>query len=102
MRHSLFTLVFGVGVAHAQTAWKVGNEVKTTSGTLIGQASKWQPQVSEYLGVPFAKAPEGELRWAAPQAITDSSKVINATKYVSRFADVLSTLTNRELRASMF
>ena len=82
MYRSLLTLAISLGLVHGQTAWKIGNEVKTTSGTVLGQASKWQPEVSEYLGIPFAKAPEGELRWAAPQAITDSSKVINATKYV--------------------
>jgi cholinesterase len=82
MRHSLLTIVASFGLANGQAEWKVGNAVKTTSGTVIGQASKWQPQVSEYLGIPFAKAPEGDLRWAAPQSITDSSKVINATRYV--------------------
>ncbi|KAF2674497.1 alpha/beta-hydrolase [Microthyrium microscopicum] len=81
MYRLLITLVFGSSVVAAQPTFKVGDGVKTTSGTVIGQASKWQPQVSEYLGIPFAKAPEGELRWAAPQAITDSSKTINATKY---------------------
>ena len=82
MRRSLLTLTISLGLANGQTAWKVGQGVKTTSGTMIGQASSWKPEVSEYLGIPFAKAPEGELRWAAPQAITDSSKTINATKYV--------------------
>jgi cholinesterase len=82
MLHSFLTLVFLLGVVNGQTEWKVGNSVKTTSGTIIGQASKWQPAVSEYLGIPFAKPPIGDLRWAAPQSITDDSKVINATKYV--------------------
>src|ERR1700712_1105556 len=81
MRHSALTLAFAFGLTNAQTVWKIGNPVKTTSGTVIGQASQWQPEVSEYLGIPFAKPPEGELRWAAPQPIIDSSKVINATKY---------------------
>jgi cholinesterase len=93
MRRSLLIFVFATGFANAQAQWKIGQEVKTTSGTVIGQASKWQTQVSEYLGVPFAKSPEGELRWAAPQAITDSSKVINATKYV-RFSYDTMTLQN--------
>jgi cholinesterase len=82
MRHSFLTFVFSFGLAKGQAEWIIGNAVKTTSGTVIGQASKWQPQVSEYLGIPFAKAPEGDLRWAPPQSISDSSKVINATKYV--------------------
>jgi cholinesterase len=82
MRRSLLTLVTSLGLTNGQTAWKIGEAVKTTSGTFIGQASKWQPAVSEYLGIPFAKPPAGDLRWAAPQAITDDTKVFNATKYV--------------------
>jgi cholinesterase len=81
MRYSLITLAFTTTLVHGRATWNIGEAVKTTSGTVIGQASKWQPEVSEYLGIPFAKPPEGELRWAAPQAITDASKVINATKY---------------------
>lgn len=80
MRHSFLTLAFTT-LAHSRATYNIGEAVKTTSGTVIGQASKWQPEVSEYLGIPFAKPPEGELRWAAPQPITDSSKTINATKY---------------------
>jgi hypothetical protein len=83
MHRSLATLVFSLGFVNGQTDWKIGGPVKTTSGTVIGKASSWQPEVSEYLGIPFAKAPEGDLRWAAPLAITDSSQTINATKYVS-------------------
>jgi hypothetical protein len=102
MRRSLLTFGFTIaGLANAQAIWKVGQEVKTTSGTVIGQASKWQQGVSEYLGIPFAKAPEGELRWAAPQAITDASKVINATKYVTTpTIDDLGSLTNSDSRDS--
>lgn len=80
MRHSFITLAFAT-LAYSRATFNIGEAVKTTSGTVIGQASKWQPEVSEYLGIPFAKPPEGELRWAAPQPITDSSKTINATKY---------------------
>ena len=82
MWRSLLTLAIFLGLTNGQKGWTVGNAVKTTSGTVIGQASHWKPGVSEYLGIPFAKPPEGDLRWAPPQAITDSSKVINATKYV--------------------
>lgn len=79
MRHSLLTLAFTT-LAQSR-ATNIGEAVKTTSGTIIGQASKWQPEVSEYLGIPFAKPPEGDLRWAAPQPITDSGNTINATKH---------------------
>ncbi|KAF2431719.1 alpha/beta-hydrolase [Tothia fuscella] len=81
MHRSLLTLAFALGFVEGQSAWKIGNAVKTTSGTVIGQASGWKSEVSEYLGIPFAKPPQDDLRWTAPQAITDDSKVINATKY---------------------
>jgi hypothetical protein len=89
MRYSLLTLAIYLNLAKGQTQWKVGNAVKTTSGTVVGQASHWKPEVSEYLGIPFAKPPEGDLRWAPPQAITDASKVINATQYVRYVHDIL-------------
>jgi para-nitrobenzyl esterase len=39
-------------------------EVETTYGTLIGKQTE---NIKKFLGVPFAKAPVGELRWKAPQ-----------------------------------
>jgi len=80
---TLSAALFYAGITGVQCqAWQVGQTVKTTSGTIVGHASSWKTQVSEYLGVPFAKPPVGDLRWAAPAAITDSSKTINATRYV--------------------
>ncbi|KAF1815958.1 alpha/beta-hydrolase [Eremomyces bilateralis CBS 781.70] len=32
--------------------------VRTSSGRIIGHASSWQPEVSEYLGIPYAKKPK--------------------------------------------
>jgi Carboxylesterase family len=85
MRHSLALLALVHCFAQAQTAWKVGQEVSTSSGKMVGHPSVWKNQVSEYLGVPFAQPPVGDLRWAAPKAIKDGSKTINATKYVRLF-----------------
>jgi hypothetical protein len=42
--------------------WKIGDTVETTSGPVQGHASDWQPSVSEYLGIPFAVPPVGNLR----------------------------------------
>jgi carboxylesterase type B len=81
MRSSTFSAALFFAGVHGQ-AWQVGQPVKTTSGTIVGHASSWKNQVSEYLGVPFAKPPVGDLRWAPPAAITDSSKTVNATQYV--------------------
>lgn len=60
----------------------VGEEVNTSSGKVTGQAAANLTEVSEYLGIPFAQAPIGDLRFAAPQPFTGSGK-INATSYVS-------------------
>lgn len=71
-------------VAHVIGISAIGDEVKTTSGTIKGHASEWQPEVSEYLGVPFARPPTGELRFTPPQPFTGTG-VINAYKFVSPF-----------------
>jgi hypothetical protein len=64
-------------------AFAAGQLVKTTSGAIVGRASSWRPGVSEYLGIPFAAPPVGELRWAPPQAFKGAGRTIEATKYVS-------------------
>ncbi|KAF2674097.1 alpha/beta-hydrolase [Microthyrium microscopicum] len=65
----------------AQSTFRAGQTVKTTSGDITGQPSSWKPEVSEYLGIPYAEPPVGKLRWAAPVAAKGSGKAINATKY---------------------
>lgn len=44
----------------------VGQAVSTTSGLVQGHGAAILPDVSEYLGIPFAQAPVGNLRFAAP------------------------------------
>ncbi|TVY71469.1 Cholinesterase, partial [Lachnellula suecica] len=46
--------------------WTVGQTVNTSSGLVGGHAAKNRSQVSEYLGIPFAQPPIGDLRFAAP------------------------------------
>jgi len=61
---------------------EIGRRVPTSSGEVIGQASSWKSQVSEYLGIPFAEPPVGKLRWAGPRKIQEArGKAINATRY---------------------
>ena len=71
------------------TAWgapqcgKVGGPVQTTSGIIRGQASEGAPGVSEYLGIPYAKPPLGNLRFQPPQKLKSRKSSVNATRFVS-------------------
>jgi cholinesterase len=70
-----------LGVTAVPTEWTIGQEVKTSSGSIIGHAAEKRKDVSEYLGVPFAKPPVGELRFAAPVKYEGTGK-FNASAYV--------------------
>lgn len=69
-----------VASSFQQPAWKVGQSVKTSSGSVVGHASAWKPDVSEYLGIPFAQPPVGDLRWAAPKRF-EGNGTIGAHKF---------------------
>lgn len=60
----------------------VGATVKTSSGAITGHAARNCTRVSEYLGIPYAKPPLGDLRFAAPQSYA-SSNLLNAATFVS-------------------
>lgn len=62
---------------------EIGGAVNTTSGEVQGQVSNLRPNVSEYLGIPFAEPPIGDLRFKAPVPIQVSNETLNATDYVS-------------------
>jgi hypothetical protein len=66
--------------SQSQIAWNVGQRVQVAGGVIEGQPSKWQPDVSEYLGIPFAQPPVGPLRFAAPKPIQ-----INGTIKANKF-----------------
>ena len=61
--------------------WRVGQSVVTTSGTVLGHAATNQTGVSEYLGIPFAQPPIGDLRFEAPVKYTGNG-IVNGTTYV--------------------
>ncbi|KAF4342088.1 triacylglycerol lipase V precursor [Fusarium beomiforme] len=48
--------------------------VETANGPITGHVADNSPCVVEYLGIPYAKPPVGELRFAAPKRITSYSK----------------------------
>jgi hypothetical protein len=59
--------------------------VETTSGKVKGHIAKWPAgsAVSEYLGIPYAVPPLGQLRFAAPKAYRGNGTVLPGDKYVS-------------------
>ena len=69
-----------IQVSAAEDPWTLGQSVKTSSGAIKGHGSQWQTGVSEYLGIPYAQPPVGDLRWAAPKPFK-SDATFAATKY---------------------
>jgi cholinesterase len=70
--------------------------VKTTSGNIKGQGSQ-KPEVSQYLGIPYAKPPVGPLRFAAPQRYSGSGDV-DGTKWGNDFPSSARTAMVNNLR----
>ena len=58
--------------------------VQTTSGTLIGHQASNRSTVTEFLGIRYAEAPVGELRFAAPKRfVAAKGTVFEASEWVS-------------------
>jgi hypothetical protein len=75
MRSTLCIVILGLSIVNAfqstnveATAPQIGEQVETTSGSVKGHEAQWPKNsgVSEYLGIPFAEPPLGQLRFAAP------------------------------------
>lgn len=62
------------------TSVTVGAAVNTTSGIIIGHHAPNATEVSEYLGIPYAQPPVGDLRFGPPLRFK-SSATINASHY---------------------
>ncbi|KAJ7226988.1 cholinesterase precursor [Mycena pura] len=75
--------VFGacLVLAGAHLAVAASGGVSTTSGEIIGHPASKRTAVTEYLGIPFAREPVGELRFAPP-LLSEKIGVINATEFV--------------------
>lgn len=58
--------------------------IQTSNGAIIGHKATSAPQVIEYLGIPYAKPPIGDLRFAAPVKFKgDAKSTLEASEYVS-------------------
>jgi carboxylesterase type B len=67
----------------------IGRDATTSSGTIKGHASHWQPKVSEYLGIPYAQPPVGHLRWLAPKPFRGSGAFVAANYSASCPANIV-------------
>jgi carboxylesterase type B len=83
MLRSIILGTLAVVATATPTAWTVGQDVKTSSGTIMGHAGALKKEVSEYLGIPYAKPPVGDLRFASPVKFTGSGS-FNASTYVCK------------------
>lgn len=54
--------------------------ISTTSGHVHGKIEEWVPKVRQFLGIPYAVPPLGDLRFALPQKLYQPNTQIEATK----------------------
>ncbi|KAF2162727.1 hypothetical protein M409DRAFT_31813, partial [Zasmidium cellare ATCC 36951] len=59
-------------------SWTIGQAVNTTSGLVHGHRAPNATLVSEYLGIPFARPPVDDLRFAPPVKYHNTSSVSGA------------------------
>lgn len=64
--------------------------VKTVNGLVVGHRASHRSEVSEFLGIPYAKPPVDLLRFAAPQKYTTKGRFV-ASKFVSWFGIIASS-----------
>ncbi|KAI9741692.1 MAG: hypothetical protein M1834_000077 [Cirrosporium novae-zelandiae] len=76
----VFQLFFVLlGVSQVAQAVDFNLSINTTIGTVRGFINGSTPDVAQFLGIPFAEPPVGQLRWARPQAKTRVKSIVDAT-----------------------
>lgn len=83
------TLTFAIAaLLCSAVASPVQPKVQTsTGGTIIGHGASNKTSVTEFLGIRYAEAPIGELRFAAPKKyVAPSGSVFEASEWVCTFS----------------
>ena len=82
--------------------WTVGQTVHTSSGAVEGHAASTASEVSEYLGIPYAQPPVGNLRFQPPVRYSGKGK-IGGKSFVSASLPTqkLTVLTSTNLGGRM-
>ena len=84
VRHALLFLAAGTLTTAQWTDWSGISPVYTSSGAITGHAAPNRADVLEYLGIPYATPPVGQLRFAPPLPYVPSPyQTFNASTYVS-------------------
>lgn len=78
-------------ITYRESPWEVGQTVQTSSGPVQGHVAANATEVSEYLGIPYAQPPVGDLRFRPPVKYTGNS-TINGTDFVSEFIPSRSSI----------
>ncbi|KAF7336132.1 Glycoside hydrolase, superfamily [Mycena venus] len=86
----LATVAFSASLVAAVTLVEADG-VPTSSGEIIGHPASSRPAVMEFLGIPFARPPKGELRFAPPVAFEDKG-VVNATTFTANFDRIVGKI----------
>lgn len=66
-------------------------QVSTTSGQVQGKIDPSLPNVRQFLGIPYAKPPTGDRRWAPPELLDDPDTQISAVELPPSCIQSLST-----------
>ena len=68
-------------IADTKRPWTIGQTVYTQGGPVSGHAASSAQNVSTYLGIPYAKPPIGDLRFAPPEGYFNHTP-IDGSKFV--------------------
>jgi hypothetical protein len=77
-----------------QAQWTIGQTVQTSSGAVRGHAASHASNVSEYLGIPYALPPVGNLRFQPPLRYRGNTTISGETFVGGSFHQGSETIAN--------